>query len=195
MASLTQWTGVWVSSGSWRWRETWHAAVHGVAKSQTRLSDWTELKSYYDWYPYKRGNLDTSMYLLVSQSCPALWHPMDYSPPGFSVHGIYQARILEWVAISFSRGSSQPRDQTRVSCIASQFFTIWATSEVMYKPTGESSLSALRRHQPFHHFDLRLLAFRTVRQISVVWTSQGDSWVVQWWWLCWGPRFDSWWEN
>ena len=47
---------------------------------------------------------------LVAQSCPTLCHPMDCSPPGFSVHGILQARILEWVAISFSRGSSRPRD-------------------------------------------------------------------------------------
>ena len=54
---------------------------------------------------------------------------MDYSPPGSSVHGISQARILEWVAIFFSRGSSQPRDQNWISCIAGRFFTIWATRE------------------------------------------------------------------
>ena len=47
----------------------------------------------------------------VAQSCPTLCDPMDYSPPGSSVRGILQARILEWVAISFSRGSSQPRDR------------------------------------------------------------------------------------
>ena len=50
------------------------------------------------------------------QSCPTLCSPMDYSPPGSSVHGILQARILEWVAIPSSRGSSPPRDQTGVSC-------------------------------------------------------------------------------
>ena len=49
---------------------------------------------------------------------------MDCSPPGSSVHGISQARILEWVAISFSRGSSQPRDRTHVFCLAGRFFTI-----------------------------------------------------------------------
>ena len=54
---------------------------------------------------------------------------MDYSPPGFSVHGILQARILEWVAIPFSRGSSPPRGQTWVSCIAGRFSTIWATRQ------------------------------------------------------------------
>ena len=50
----------------------------------------------------------------VAQSCPTLCDPVDCSPPGSSVHGILQARVLEWVAISFSRGSSQPRDQTHV---------------------------------------------------------------------------------
>ena len=50
------------------------------------------------------------------QLCPTLCNPMDCSPTGFSVHGIFQARILKWVAISFARGSSQPRDQTCVCC-------------------------------------------------------------------------------
>ena len=53
----------------------------------------------------------------LAQSCPTLCDPMDYSPPGSSVRGFLQARILEWVAISFSRRSSQPRDRTRVSRI------------------------------------------------------------------------------
>ena len=52
--------------------------------------------------------------MLVTQLCPILCDPMDYSPPGSSVNGILQARILEWVAIPFSRGSSQSRDQTQV---------------------------------------------------------------------------------
>ena len=67
--------------------------------------------------------------VIVAQSFPTLWDPMDCSPPGFSVHGILHTRILEWVAIHFSRGSSQPRDQTRVSCIAGRFFTIWTTRD------------------------------------------------------------------
>ena len=56
---------------------------------------------------------------------------MDSSQPGSSVHGIFQARILEWVAISFSRGSSRPRDWTRVSCIVGRCFTLWATRKVL----------------------------------------------------------------
>ena len=68
----------------------------------------------------------------VSQSCPSLCNPMNYSPPGSCVHEIFQARILEWVAISFSRGSSQPKDRTRVSCTAGRFFTDWATREAWH---------------------------------------------------------------
>ena len=67
--------------------------------------------------------------VLVTQSCTTFCDPMDCSLPGFTIHGILQARILEWVAIPFSRGSSQPRDQTWVSWIAGRFFTIWATRE------------------------------------------------------------------
>ena len=67
--------------------------------------------------------------VLVAQLCPILCDLMDCSPPVFSVLEIFQARILEWVAIPFSRESSQPRDWTQVSCIAGRFFTIGATSE------------------------------------------------------------------
>ena len=203
-------------------REAWCAAIHGVTKSRTRLSDWTEqnwteLKTESgfgekdDWREHQRGvrtaglwkeaaavvDMDKeratrewgrlrmawhreprvsrrdgwetwtimktsettwTKYLITSclqielwpcsllfwkykflllssfgvkasnkvkiaQSCPTLCDPMDYSP------GILQARILEWVAFPFSRGSSQPRDQTQVSCIARRFFTSWATKE------------------------------------------------------------------
>ena len=60
--------------------------------------------------------------VLIAQLCPTLCNPMDCSLPGSSVHGIFQARILEWVAIPFSRGSSGPRDWTQVSCIEGGFF-------------------------------------------------------------------------
>ena len=65
----------------------------------------------------------------VAQSCPTLCDPMDCSLPGLSVRGIFQARVLEWAAVSFSRGSSQPRDRTQVSCVADRHFTVWATRE------------------------------------------------------------------
>ena len=64
-------------------------------------------------------------------SCVWLCDPMDCSPPGSSVHGILQARILKLVAIPFSKGSFQPRDWTPVSHIAGRFFTIWVTGEAL----------------------------------------------------------------
>ena len=68
--------------------------------------------------------MEMKVKVLVTQLCPTLCDSMDYSPPGSSVHGILQPRIVEWVAIPFSRGSSQPRDQTQVSHIVGRFFTI-----------------------------------------------------------------------
>ena len=65
--------------------------------------------------------------LLAAQLCPTLLQPMDFSLPGSSLYGISQARILEWVAISFPRGSSQPRDQTQISLTEGRFFTICTT--------------------------------------------------------------------
>ena len=93
--------------------EAWRAAVHGVTKSRTRLNDWTELLDFTN---------QKFSYTYNSQSCTTFCNPMDCGPPSSSVHGILQARILKWVAIPFSRGPSQPRDRTWVSCIAGGFF-------------------------------------------------------------------------
>ena len=68
---------------------------------------------------------------LVAQSCPTPCDPMDCSPPGFSVHGVFQARILEWVAVYFSGGSSLPRDQTHVSCLSRWTPYLWASREAL----------------------------------------------------------------
>ena len=97
-------------------RGAWQAPVHGDKKSQTRLSTHAHL-----FTPEGEGE--------VAQSCPTFCNPVDCSLPGFSVHGILRARILEWVTISFSRGSSQPRDWTWVSCIGGRRFNLWATRE------------------------------------------------------------------
>ena len=78
--------------------------------------------------------------ILVTLSCPTLCDPMDCSLSGSSVCGILQARILEWVAISFSRRSSRPRDWTQISCAAGGFFTIWATKQAQL-PTSRWDLS------------------------------------------------------
>ena len=117
-------------------REAWCAAVHGIEKSRTQLSDWTELnwtlsekikcKTFYGneiacccsrpqvllglWVTlYWAGGNSVRVFkypkccCLVARSCPTLCNPMDYSPPGSSVHGISQTRILEWAVISFSQ--------------------------------------------------------------------------------------------
>ena len=86
----------------------------------------------------------------VAQSCPTLCDPVDCSPPGSSVHGILQARILEWVAISFSRGSSRPRDQTRVSRIAGRCFNLWATRDPLICPCKEWLLKSKNLERIFY---------------------------------------------
>ena len=90
----------------------WWAAIYGVEQSWTRLkrpsSSSSRAKLSYLRLLPKRSKV------FVLQLCPTLFNPMDRSLPGSSVHEILQERILEWVAIPFSRGSSQPRDQTRV---------------------------------------------------------------------------------
>ena len=78
--------------------------------------------------------------VFVTQSCPTLYNPMKNNPSGSSVHGILQARILEWVAISSSRASSCPRDPTHVSyasCTAGRFFTHQAIREAPCKALGD----------------------------------------------------------
>ena len=102
------------------------------------------------------GNLSSCRWWrkLVTQLCPTFCDPMDAfcSPLGSSVHGILQARILESVAISFSRGSSWPRDGTQVSHIAGRFFTDWAPREAPIADTIQFlylrywSLSYKERH-------------------------------------------------
>ena len=88
-------------------REAWRAAVRGVTNSWTRLSNCTELNMWYNCVHAKS-----------IQSCLTLCNPMDWSPPGSSVYGILQARILEWVAMPSSRGSSWPRDRNWVSSVS-----------------------------------------------------------------------------
>ena len=95
------------------------------------------LKSLFQHHSSKASVLWHSAFFLVqlsyesevAQSCLTLCNPMDCSLPGSSVHGIFQASVLEWVAISFSRGSSWPRAWIRVSRIADRRFTIRATRE------------------------------------------------------------------
>ena len=78
------------------------------------------------------GGPDGKVKVKVAQQCPTFCHRMDYT-----VHRILQARIVEWVTIPFPRASSQPRDQTQVSCIAGRFFTSWAPREAQEYWSGQ----------------------------------------------------------
>ena len=83
----------------------------------------------YFWkFPHRK---EITLVVLVTQSCPTFCDPMVCILPGSSVPGILQARILNWVAVPFSRGSSQPMDQTQVFHITGRFFTIWATGDFL----------------------------------------------------------------
>ena len=94
---------------------TFHAKM-GTIKDRNSM-DLTEGENIKKrWQEYTESESE------VAQSCPTLCDPMDCSLPGFSVHGIFQARVLEWVVISFFRGSSRPRDRTQVSCIVDRCF-------------------------------------------------------------------------
>ena len=86
----------------------------------------------------------------VAQSCLTLCNPMDCSLPGSS-HGIFQAKVLEWVAISFSRVSSPPRDRTRVSLIVGRYFTISATRQESSRKTSTSALMTMLKPLTVDH--------------------------------------------
>ena len=102
-----------------------------LATSSGLLSTGAQLLGHVLFHPCGQPHFShpISASVLVSQSCQTLCDPMDYSSPGSPVHGILQARILEWVVILFSRGSSQPR---KWSCSAGRFFTVWATREALF---------------------------------------------------------------
>ena len=112
----------------WIW-STWrliflyiHTLINIIKIHYVSLFKWTLLKEIF-------LSLSVSKWFcsVVSDS-----DPMDCSLPGSSIHGIFKARVLEWVAIAFSRGSPWPRDGTQVSGIVGRRFTIWATREVYY---------------------------------------------------------------
>ena len=113
----------------------WHALLQGIYQTQG-LNLHLLWLLHCRWILYcwaingSPEDVVGSLQVSVAQLFPTLCDPMDYSPPGFSVHEILQARILEWVAILFSRGSSQHRVWTWVSRTAGRFSTIWATGAV-----------------------------------------------------------------
>ena len=124
--------------------------------------------------------------------CLTLYDPMDCSPPRSSVHVILQARILEWVAISFSRGSSPPRDRTWVSCIAGRFFTIWASkefTEMVYSIEKRVSVTPScptlydpRDCSPGGSSVHGILQARILESVAIPF-SRGSSWSRDWTWV------------
>ena len=123
--------------------------------------------------PYIFFHWILKMKVKVAQACPTLWDPMDYT-----VHGILWARILEWLAFAFSRGSSQSRDWTQVSPTAGKFFTSWATRE----PSLNPGFTANKALHPF-------LQVRMLRHTIVKRSGQGHTYgnrrgriCTQVWW-------------
>ena len=103
------------------------ASTVGAGRSSFRLD-----VILWRWSLFSPNCLKHVLWSGVAQSCLTLCNPMDCSLLGSSVHGVFQARVLEWIAIPFSRGSSQPRNRTQVSPIAGRRFTVWATREFHY---------------------------------------------------------------
>ena len=119
-----------------------HSVLPLASLSDLLLAQWI-LSNLLLWDDWKSSTYFSTWnsFVRVAQSSPTLCDPMDCSLPGSSVHGILQTRILEWVAISFSRGSSQPRDQSQVSCIEGRCFNLWATREALLSETPAAAKS------------------------------------------------------
>ena len=122
-----------ISEANIPWQLIWFNKLQQLIRRSNKLPspmkwfDWNDVFS--QLCPFKRSESRS----VVSDFCD----PMDCSPPGSSVHGILLARILEWVAITFFRGSSRPRDGTWVSCILTgRFFTVWAIKEAWHLKVG-----------------------------------------------------------
>ena len=147
---------------------------------------------------YGKSNMETSIII-----CLTLCDPMDCSLPGSFVHGIFQAIVLEWIAISFSRGSSQPRAWTWVSCIVDRCFTVWATREVLWmweldykenwvlknwcfwtvmlEKTLESPLDC-KEIQPVHHEGNQSWIFIGITDVEaetlILWPPDAKNWLI-----------------
>ena len=135
--------------------------LHSICHQIGKTAGATGLEKSQFSFQSQRRAMPKNVQVLAAQLCQTPCNPMDYNPPGFSVHGILQARILEWEAIPFSRGSSQPRDRTWVSC---SFFTIWDTwggQRHWAQPKGKGPPEARTqisgfRVQSAHHYTLKL---------------------------------------
>ena len=145
MSSSVEWgqqSSVWIQPSSFSEKSI--LAFHWVLMLEWQMSynrsvtRTAALRSLYVYCPRAKNSFYSKIIkythckgkVLVAQLCPTPCDPMNCNPPGSSVHGVSQGRILEWVAVPFSRWSSRPRDQTQVSHIAGRHFNLWATREV-----------------------------------------------------------------
>ena len=110
----------------------WHLIISPITNVLKSKVQWSLMKLFYFYLFLTLLATSTfffskkpGVFLLSRSSCPTLCYPMDYRPPGSSVHRIFQARILEWVAVFFSSGSSQPRDGTHIFCIGRWTLDHW----------------------------------------------------------------------
>ena len=121
----TLWTsssGAWSLHMGWGWLYPWKGKAAGTAFTRNTILP-SPVTGISLSQQLREG---VKVKVLVAQSCSTLCNPMDCSPPVSSVPGILQARILEWIAIPFSKGSSRPRNGTQISTVGG-FFTVWAT--------------------------------------------------------------------
>ena len=135
-----------------------HFHVH-ITKSHIILFSW-------HIHPLKIITKPTSSYLsvrVVIQLHPTLWDPMDCCPPGSSVHGIAQAKILEWAVIPFSRGYFQPRDWTLGSRIAGKCLTIWGTGEALVTSYSPSIITLFKLYPLFWENSIEMGRPRGIR--------------------------------
>ena len=143
----------------------WQTIMEKNRKKRLYVYNWVTLLYSRDWdYIVHKSE--------VAQSCPTLCDRMDRSLPGSSVHGIFQAKVLERVAFSFSRRSSQPRDRTRVSRTAGRHFIIWATREA---PSGTKEGSIVVFSLEFHLKGKIKAKFETTEAIFSLFTWCIDS--------------------
>ena len=150
----------------------WEAAEELNVHHSSYLKQTGKVKKFDKWVPHE-------VKVKVIQPCPISCHPIDYT-----VHGILQARILEWLAVPFSRESFQPRDQTQVSYIAGRFFISWATREVPKLTTYQkychfeesSSLILLNNNESF--FDWIVTCDKKWIAYNWWWPAQWPDWEV-----------------
>ena len=159
-------------------RETWHAAVHGVTKIQTQLSDWTTVTTLVTSSLIPLGLLSSFFFFKVWKWKSFISVQL-FVTPWTVVHGILQARILDWVTFHFSRESSQPRDRNHDSHIAGGFFTSWATREAQMKVKVSQSCPTLCNRMDYTVYwvlQARILEWVAFSLLQQIFPTQESNW-------------------